>query len=98
MYNLGDLSIPPYHNELELNLIATTREGADASKEFYAHISKKEIRIFRKGKVPLSFAVYRYIAKLAMMYNRVFYCAILLMCFFYCFFGTSSHVAFLLLL
>ena len=34
---------------LELNLIATTREGANTSKEFYAHISKKEIRIFGKG-------------------------------------------------
>ena len=58
--------------------------SANTSKEFYAHISKKEIRIFGKGKVPLSFAVYRYIAKLATMYNRDFYCAILLMCF-YCF-------------
>ena len=50
MYNLGDLSIPSYHNELELNLIATTREGADASKEFYAHISKKRNNDFREGK------------------------------------------------
>jgi hypothetical protein len=133
-----ELCIPPDHNELELNLIATTREGADALKEFYAHISKKRnkdgtykdpvvhqsfehvsgyksaiknhfksrrvvfnddsvllqsdffggykrliadekqdgTRKIREGKVPLSFTVYRYLAKLAMMYNRDFYCAI----------------------
>ena len=45
-----ELCIPPDHNELELNLIATTREGADALKEFYAHISKKRNKDFRQGK------------------------------------------------
>ena len=37
-----ELCIPPDLNELELNLIATTREGADALKEFYAHIISKK--------------------------------------------------------
>ena len=133
-----ELCTPPDCAELELNLIATTRDGSDALKEFYAHISKKKnrdgsykdpvvhqsfenvsgyksaiknhfkskrvkfsdesellqseffggykrliaeekqdgTRKVREGKVPLTFSVYRFIAKLALQYDRDFYCSV----------------------
>ena len=146
---------------MELNLIATTCEGADALKVFYyTYISKKRdkdgtnknpvvhqsfehvsgykksaiknhfksrrvafnddsvllqsdffggykrliadekqdgAQKIREGKVPLSITAYRYIPKLAMMYNRDFSCAIFAHVFLF-YDWNSSLVAFLLLL
>ena len=45
-------------------------------KRLIADEKQDGTRKIREGKVPLSFTVYRYLAKLAMMYNRDFYCAI----------------------
>ena len=42
--NPPELCVPPDRTELELTLIATTRDGSEALKEFYAHISKKRNR------------------------------------------------------
>ena len=134
-----ELCAPDELEELNVNLIATTREGSEALKEFYAHVSKKRnkvdgnyldpivhqsfehvsgyksaivnyfkskrvkfsedatqlqsdffggykrliaeekqdgVRKTREGKAPLSFTVYRYIAKAALQYDRDFYMAI----------------------
>ena len=66
-------------------------------KRLIADEKQDGTRKIRVGKVPLSFTAYRYIAKLAMMYNRDSSCAIFAHVFL--FYGwNSSLVAFLLLL
>jgi len=136
--NHPELCVAPDNVELQLNEIASTQNGSQALKEFYAHISKKRnkngsykdpiehqsfehvsgyksaiknhfkskrvkfsdeseiaqseffggykrliaeekqdgTRKLREGKVPLNFTVYRYIAKLAIQYDRDINCSI----------------------